>query len=132
MSTAPDPPLGSASDSAPASDPAPGSESASEPGSAHALSRGAVWAMAVSTAVYPFLVGTVLIVGALTGGFGPSFGDTGSMVAFAVVALVLTGGAHYLLLAILRHLRAPAPGSSPQSWARRCCWPAARRWWRCP
>lgn len=69
--------------------------------------------MAVSTAVYPLLLGTVLIVAALTGGFGPSFGDAGSMVAFAVVALVLAGGAHYLLLGALRRLRVPRPWEFP-------------------
>ncbi|MEV6820164.1 hypothetical protein AB0M72_15565 [Nocardiopsis dassonvillei] len=70
--------------------------------------------MVAATALYPFLVGVVLVSAALTGGLAPSFDDPGSMVTFAVVTLVLTGGAHYLLLGALRRLRVtPRPWEFP-------------------
>jgi hypothetical protein len=70
--------------------------------------------MVAAATLYPLLVGIALVSAALTGSLAPSFDDPGSMVAFAVVVLVLTGGAHYLLLASLRHLRVtPRPWEFP-------------------
>lgn len=114
MNTVPEPPTGSASP--PGSTSASGSASVSVPApeSAPALSRGAVWTMVAATTLYPLLVGIVVVSAALAGSLAPSFDDPGSMVTFAVVALVLTGGAHYLLLASLRHLSVtPRPWEFP-------------------
>ncbi|WP_435112781.1 hypothetical protein [Nocardiopsis synnemataformans] len=103
MSTAPDPPPGSAS----ASDPAHGPEPEA------ALSKGAVWTVVVATTLYPLLVGAALWVGGMFALLGLLYSDWSYTVLFAMAALALVGGGHCLFLWILRRRGVPRPWEFP-------------------
>ncbi len=78
-----------------------------------ALGPGALSTVAVSAIVHPLVVGTVLLVCVFFGGLGSYYGDSGSAALFGTVALLVTGGAHLLVMSVLRRLDAPHPGEFP-------------------
>lgn len=104
MSTAPEPPTGSASPSAPESPPASGSAPASAP----SLGRDAVWTLAVSAVVHPLMVGTVLLISEFM-----SAPAAHPVALFGLAALVMTGVSHLLLLSVMRRLRVPRAWEFP-------------------
>ncbi|WP_150252771.1 DUF2339 domain-containing protein [Nocardiopsis deserti] len=111
MSTAPDPPPGSAPSSDPA--PAPSSGPASGSGPTPAPGRGAVWTVVAAATLYPLLVGAALWAGGMFALLGLLYSDWSYTVLLAVAALASVGGGHCLFLWILRRQGVPRPWEFP-------------------